>query len=67
MKKKLYSTFLILTLLSLLSVIPAFAANTSYTGYPTFSITVVVRDDTVSILGYNFPANDKFTVIIGNK
>jgi hypothetical protein len=32
---------------------------------PTFSITGVVRDKTVTILTNNFPANDSFTVTMG--
>ena len=34
-------------------------------GYPTFSITAVVKDQTVTISGQNFPANDTFTVLMG--
>jgi hypothetical protein len=37
-----------------------------YSGYPTFSITAVVKDNTVSISGSNFPPNDTFTVLMGN-
>lgn len=33
--------------------------------YPTFSITGVVRDDTVSIRTANFPANDTFNITMG--
>jgi len=36
----------------------------NYTGYPTFSILSVVRDKTVTIQAYNFPANDKFDVLM---
>lgn len=36
-----------------------------YTGIPTFSITAVVRDDTVTIKTNNFPANYDFRVLMG--
>jgi hypothetical protein len=36
-----------------------------YTGFPTFSITAVVKDNTVTIKGANFPAGDTFTVLMG--
>jgi hypothetical protein len=36
-----------------------------YSGYPTFSITAVVKDQTVTISGSNFPSNDTFTVFMG--
>jgi len=36
-----------------------------YSGFPTFSITAVVKDNTVTIKGVNFPANDTFTVLMG--
>ena len=38
---------------------------TGYTGIPTFSITGVVRDDTVTITTNNFPANYDFKVLMG--
>jgi hypothetical protein len=37
-----------------------------YSGYPTFSISAVSKDNTVSISGINFPPNDNFTVLMGN-
>lgn len=37
----------------------------SYSGYPTFSITSVEKDKSVSIKTYNLPANDKFDVTMG--
>lgn len=37
-----------------------------YSGFPTFSIATVVEDKTVSISGKNFPANDTFTVLMGD-
>jgi hypothetical protein len=33
--------------------------------YPTFTISAVVRDQTVTISGINFPANDTFTAMMG--
>lgn len=36
-----------------------------YSGYPTFSISAVVKDSKVTIKGSNFPAGDKFTVTMG--
>lgn len=43
----------------------AFAAPAGYSGYPTFSIQAVVRDQSVTIKTNNFPANDTFTVTMG--
>jgi hypothetical protein len=37
-----------------------------YTGVPTFSVSAVVKDDTVTILTNNFPADRTFTVRMGN-
>jgi hypothetical protein len=36
-----------------------------YTGFPTFTISAVVQDKSVSIQGSNFPANDTFNVLMG--
>jgi hypothetical protein len=36
-----------------------------YSGFPTFSVTAVVKDQTVTISGKNFPSNDIFTVLMG--
>ena len=36
-----------------------------YSGYPYFFIDSVVRDNTVTIHAYNFPANDNFTTLMG--
>jgi hypothetical protein len=36
-----------------------------YIGFPTFSISSVVRNKTVTILTSNLPANDKFDVLMG--
>jgi hypothetical protein len=36
-----------------------------YSGYPYFFITSVVKDDTVTIQAYNFPASDTFTATMG--
>jgi hypothetical protein len=55
------TAFLLAFVLALISIYPVLA----YSGYPTFNITAVVKDDTVTIQGYNFPANDKFTVTMG--
>lgn len=40
-------------------------ALASYQGYPYFSISAVVEDQTVTIQAYNFPANDTFRVTMG--
>jgi hypothetical protein len=37
----------------------------SYTGFPTFSIESVVRDQSVSILTNNLPPHDSYTVTMG--
>ena len=37
----------------------------SYTGYPYFFIKSVVRNNTVTIVGYNYPKNTKFNVYMG--
>jgi len=37
----------------------------SYTGYPTFSILSVVRNQTVTVQAYNLPAGDMFDVLMG--
>lgn len=36
-----------------------------YSGYPTFTIKSVVKDNTVTIEGVNFPPQDNFTVLMG--
>ena len=36
----------------------------AYTGIPTFSITSVARDNSVTIRTYNFPAHDTFKVLM---
>lgn len=36
-----------------------------YTGYPSIYINAVVRDATVTVSGYNFPADQTFTVRMG--
>jgi hypothetical protein len=36
-----------------------------YSGFPTFSISSVVKDQTVTISGKNFPSKDTFTVLMG--
>lgn len=37
-----------------------------YSGFPTFTIAAVDKDKSVSITGKNFPANDTFTVLMGD-
>ena len=44
---------------------PSTPPPSGYTGFPTFSITAVVKDSTVTISGVNFPPNDTFTVLMG--
>lgn len=39
--------------------------SAGYTGFPTFSILRVVRDQSVTIQAYNLPPNDTFTVLMG--
>ncbi len=41
------------------------ATTPGYSGYPTFSITAVVKDDSVTIKTSNLPANRTFTVLMG--
>ena len=41
------------------------ASVPGYSGIPTFSIVSVVTDSTVTIITYNFPANDSFDVLMG--
>ena len=36
-----------------------------YIGYPTFSISSVVRNESVTIVTYNLPPNDTFNVLMG--
>jgi len=40
-------------------------ATPSYAGFPTFSISAVVKDTSVTIAGKNFPPNQTFTVRMG--
>ncbi len=44
---------------------PAAAASQTLSYFPTFSIVSVVTDTTVTIITYNFPANDVFNVYMG--
>ena len=44
---------------------PAIPTLPGYTGIPTFSITEVVKDNTVTILTNNFPAGYDFKVLMG--
>ncbi len=56
---------LVLIVWSLSIAVPVLAKGLSYSGYPTFYISAVVKDDTVTIVGKNFPANDSFKVTMG--
>lgn len=57
---------LIIALALLVLVIPlATAAAPFMVGIPTFSITSVVTDDTVTIKTNNYPAGETFTVMMG--
>ena len=63
-----YFTSIILVLMLLASpAAPALASSTAApsAAIPTFSITGVVTDQTVTIQTYNFPANQQFTVTMG--
>ncbi len=74
---KLYKYFLsiglVLALILIFGATPASAApnnavlssTSAYYGYPYFAIKTVVPDKSVTILPYNFPANDKFVVRMG--
>jgi hypothetical protein len=63
MKKNLiYAVILVLVITSTLA---ATSISQAYSGIPTFSITSVVKDTSVTILTSNFPANDTFTVTMG--
>ncbi|MCB9134840.1 MAG: hypothetical protein H6636_05415 [Anaerolineales bacterium] len=65
--KILTSRFLIsaFVLLGLLAPVPATLAAMNQTTIPTFFIQSVVKDSTVTIITYNFPANDTFNVTMG--
>lgn len=56
--------FVILILLSVL-LLPVSESVSAYTGVPTFSIITVVKDTSVTIRTYNFPAGEIFTVRMG--
>ncbi len=62
--KRLATSVLLCTIL-ILFLFPSnvFAANREYK-IPTFSITAVVKDQTVTIYTYNFPKNDNFDVMM---
>ncbi len=60
MKLPMRLTIVVVILFFLTS--PALA---SYYGYPYFYISAVVKDQTVTIQAYNFPANDSFRVTMG--
>lgn len=63
MKKYLYTVLALALFLALAFPVPVSAAEPAYT-IPTFSITGVVRDSTVTIYTYNFPAGDSFDVLM---
>ena len=44
---------------------PAPTSSSGYSGYPTFDITGVVKDNSVTITTHNLPCNQKFTVTMG--
>ncbi len=44
---------------------PSTPPPSGYSGFPTFTITAVVKGSTVTISGVNFPPNDTFTVLMG--
>ncbi|NMC84150.1 MAG: hypothetical protein GYA58_02570 [Anaerolineaceae bacterium] len=46
-------------------VVPTSPAVPGYVGIPTISIASVVRDSTVTVYGYNFPAGQTFNVRMG--
>lgn len=60
MKLPVRLTMIVVILFCLTS--PALA---SYYGYPYFYISTVVKDQTVTIQAYNFPAHDTFRVTMG--
>jgi hypothetical protein len=62
--KKVYTVIITIIALSLL-VLPASASSTNSQTYPYFTILEVVKDQSVTIQAYNFPANDSFRVTMG--
>jgi hypothetical protein len=63
---KIASLFIVIAIvIGLLGVYPPASQVYAYTGYPTFSITDVVADVSVSIQTYNLPPNQTFTVRMG--
>jgi hypothetical protein len=44
---------------------PSSPASSGYMGIPTFTITTVVQDKSVTIAGINFPPGDTFDVMMG--
>ena len=63
--KYLTAGLMILMLLVPLVVWPTTTPASASGTIPTFSIVSVVRDKTVTIKTYNFPANDTFKVLMG--
>lgn len=64
MKKIISILLAIFLLLTPLGVTGTLAAQPQYSGYPTFSISSVVVDTSVTILTKNLPPNDKFIVMM---
>lgn len=62
--KKIVLILITMFLISVL-VVPVSAAPSNWSTIPTFSIVSVVTDKTVTIRTHNFPANDNFTVTMG--
>lgn len=67
MKSLMFFKYLlpIAALLTLLAPFPASLASPAQATIPTFFIQSVVRDTSVTIITYNFPANDTFNVRMG--
>lgn len=63
MKKRF--SFLLVSAIVLALTLTMFVVPAVSSTIPTFSIAAVVRDATVTIQTYNFPANDTFTVRMG--
>jgi len=62
--KKL-SSFISVFILVISLVVSATSTGQAYSGIPTFTIVSVVKDSSVTIQTYNFPAGDTFTVTMG--
>ncbi len=62
----MYKLFSILSVFIIMSVmpVPALASSNQSTTIPTFSIQAVVKNKSVTIKTYNFPANDSFNALM---